>query len=387
VRRGARARGDSGLTLVELLVTLIVASLVASSTFVFFSGQQRIYDTQTKILNIQQNLWAAVETLSRHVRAAGTGMLNCTRPDSDAAGPDTGDPPPGGNVTPATGLRAYRAGTGPIRIPPLWIRNGTGGAPDTLTVAFGNGTFGNNSDATLRTPLAADMPADPIFTGPGMSRVFRPGEFIVLLDVGFPGLNVNQDRGCTLFQITGIDPAGDEITHDATSPWNPPGNVAGLVPFTYPAGASGGVRDFGQLNWVQFAIDSTGAPDVPPRLTMNRLDGNSGPQVLAEGIEDLQIAYACDTQPNVPDGVLSEGTNAASRATDEWIYNAAGDIPPPACKRPVAVRITLVARSVTMDSTLVDVAGNSKPVAEDGAAGPPDTYRHRVINTTVYPRN
>lgn len=382
-----RQGADRGLTLVELMVTLVVASLVASSTFVFFAGQQKIYDTQTRLLNIQQNLWAAMETLSRHVRASGTGMMNCMRPDSDAAGPDTGDPPPGGAAIPATGLRAFRAGSGVMRIPPLWIRNGAGGAPDTLTVAFGNGTFGNNSDATLAQAVPTDVPTAPIITAPGLTSVFRPGEFIILLDGGLPALNSSLDRGCTLFQVTAVDPTTDELIHDATSPWNPASDVAGLVPFTYPVGTSGAVRNFGQLTWVQFAIDAAGAPDVPPRLTMNRLDGSSGPQVLAEGIEDLQIAYACDSQPAIPDGVLSEGDSPGARAADEWVYNTAGDTAPATCKRPVAVRITLIARSMTADNALLGLGTNGKPAAEDGIAGAPDSFRHRVISTTVYPRN
>jgi hypothetical protein len=140
---------------------------------------------------------------------------------------------------------------------------------------------------------------------------------------------------------------------------------------------------------VQFAIDRTGAPTVPPRLTMNRLDGTAGPQVLAEGIEDLQIAYACDLQPaGTPDGVLTEGTGVLSRRADEWTYNESGDVEPVGCQWPTAVRITIIARSLTEDSTLANVPdGNAKPAAEDGAAGAADLYRHRVMTATVYPRN
>src|SRR6476659_1093844 len=105
-------RSDSGLTLVELMITIIVASLVAASTFVFFAGQQRIYDTQTKLLNVQQSVTAAMELLTRYVRASGTGLLGCVRPDSDGAGPDPGDPSPVAPATPLTagpaaGLRAF----------------------------------------------------------------------------------------------------------------------------------------------------------------------------------------------------------------------------------------------------------------------------------------
>src|SRR5437667_10818582 len=108
-------RSDSGLTLIELMITIIVAALVAASTFVFFAGQQRIYDTQTKLLNVQQNVTAAMELLTRYESASGTGMRGCVRPDTDGPGPDPGDAAPVGPSTPLTaapaaGLRAWLTG-------------------------------------------------------------------------------------------------------------------------------------------------------------------------------------------------------------------------------------------------------------------------------------
>ena len=200
------------------------------------------------------------------------------------------------------------------------------------------------------------------------------------------------DRGCTLFQITGIDGPGNTLLRATTSTWNPSADVAGLVPFDYVGGASpkAGIRNFGALSWVQFSIDQTGPS---PRLVMTRLDGQAGPatpQVLADGIEDLQIAYSCDLVPAAPagpDGVLSEGVDPASRAQDEWTYNVAGDVPPAACVRPQAVRLTIVARTTEADDNLAGAVNNVKPSAEDGAAGAKDNFRHRVLTTVISPRN
>jgi len=106
------------------------------------------------------------------------------------------------------------------------------------------------------------------------------------------------------------------------------------------------------------------------------------------GIEDLQIAYACDIQPSTDgDGVFTEGTDSTTKKADEWTYNVGGDVPPAGCNRPQAVRITIVARSTEVDTTLAGLATNRKPATEDGVAGAIDAYRHRVLTTTVYPRN
>jgi hypothetical protein len=372
------------------MITIIVASLVAASTFVFFAGQQRIYDTQTKLLNVQQNVTAAMELITRYVRASGTGMLGCVRPDSDAGGADVGAAGPVAPATPLTaapaaGLRAYLDGTGLVRIPPLWITNGTNGAPDTITVAFGNASFGNWWDTELAASVTTATGA--ILTPAGLTSTFRANEFALLLDVGQSvarAAPLYNDRGCTLFQITSIDAGSNQLLHAATSKWNPAANVAGLVPFDYVGGASptpAAIRNFGTLNWVRFAIQP-GTATTAPALTMERLDLGTAPEVLSDGIEDLQVAYACDNAPD--DGELPDGPN---KLADEWTLNVAADPIPTNCNRPDALRLTLIARSTTADTLLSGVAANGKPAVEDGAAGSPDTFRHRTVTTTVFLRN
>ncbi|MBC8131487.1 MAG: PilW family protein, partial [Deltaproteobacteria bacterium] len=278
-----------------------------------------------------------------------------------------------------------------IRLAPIWINNGANGSPDSITVVFGSGSFGSFSDTALAASVQSAT--DSIVTTAGMSAAFRAGEFALLLDTsGLPAGPPVGDRGCTLFQVTGISAGADTLQHASTSAWNPPGNVAGLVPYDYVggAGAKAGVRNFGTLSWVRFSIDATGAS---PRLMMSRLDGVGGPttpQVLADGIEDLQIAYACDltpVAPDGPDGVMSEGNDAAGKVADEWTYNVAGDVPPSACVRPQAVRITIIARTTEGDDNLAGATINLKPAAEDGAPGVKDNFRHRVLTTVVAPRN
>jgi prepilin-type N-terminal cleavage/methylation domain-containing protein len=381
----ARRRRTAGLTLVELMITLVIGGLVASAAFVFFVGQRRVYSTQAKILDIQQNLWGAMDALTRFVRSAGMGLTGCVK---------LGDPPPGGATAPQTGLRIYQNGPpGAVsRLAPLWILNGANGAPDKITVVFGSG-FGTFSDSQLGASVATAT--DTIATPANKGGIFRAGDFALLLDVtAAPQGPPVGDRGCTLFQVTSSNAATGVLGHDGTSTWNPTINMAGYVPFLYAGGAagSGGLRNIGTLNWVEFSIDSTGAPAVPPKLVMRRLDGITGSTAavtMAEGIEDLQVSYACDSNPAPPngDGVFTEGTDGAGMLTDEWMYNVAGDVPTVDCNRPQAIRITLLARSHDPDTLLTGLHTNAKPAVEDGAAGTPDTFRHRALTTTVFPRN
>jgi hypothetical protein len=385
-------RTEAGLTLVELMVTMVVALLVAASTFTFVAGQQRLYETQSKLVNVQQGLAVTSELLVRMVRAAGGGMSGCVRTDSDGTGTaDTGPPAPVGPAlpltgAPATGLRAYMSGVGQVRIPPLWISNGASGGPDTLTVAYGSGTFGSWRDTDTAALIPLSTPTSAIRVQPGLGAIFRKDEFLLLFDPqttpSRPAPLFN-DRGCSLFRITDVDNVNNVLLHASTSIWNPAtdAQATNLIPFDYPVGS--GLRQFGTLNWVRFAIAPTGGADGAPALTMQRLDEGSAPQVIADGIVDLQVAYACDNNPN--DGILSEGP---IKTSDEWILNASADAIPANCGQPEAIRITLVGRSLTGDVSLSDNTTNIKPASEDGAAGTAaDNFRYRTVTATVYPRN
>jgi prepilin-type N-terminal cleavage/methylation domain-containing protein len=375
---GRRRRGDAGLTLIELLVTIVVASLVASSTFVFFAGQQRIYETQTKLLNVQQNLWMALEVMSRQLRASGSGMAGCT----------TGTVPPVGTTTPPTGLRAWYSGA-TLRIPPIHINNGAAGAPDQVTFSFFTNASGNYVDGQLSTTVPIGYSGSNINTT--SSAPFRAGEFIMLFDTRAspPG----GDRGCTLYQITGIAGGSDLVIVNPSSPWNASGAAPALFPAYDYLPANTGIRNLGTLNSIRYFIAPGGA-DFPPRLMVDDFADANPAQVLAEGIEDMQVAYACDLLPaGNPDGTLTEGTTGAARLVDEWTYNVAGDVPPPTCGIPTAIRVTLFGRSLTPDQNLFGTSGTGtasasfKAAMEDGVAGAPDLFRHRTLTTTIYPRN
>jgi len=133
-----RRAPEKGMTLVELMITMIIASIVAASTFMFFAGQQRVYETQTKMLNVQQTCgppWRCSAALSApreqvcRLRAASGGIVASPPPNrSLGVNPDNSDDPPvvSGvrdlSQRPNAGLRAYNAATGQVqRIPPLWI--------------------------------------------------------------------------------------------------------------------------------------------------------------------------------------------------------------------------------------------------------------------------
>jgi type II secretory pathway pseudopilin PulG len=418
------------MTLVEIMITLIISSIIAASTFMFFAGQQRVYETQTKLLNIQQNIWAAMEILSRYTRAAGSGMFECVRPASYAnsnsavggrlltTSPSPGPLTPSLATRPAAGLRAYSASDGMQWIPPLWVVDNSSADTavvqntDIVTLAFGSQTSGTDIDVGLALNFTSTAPGNPIsLSGPNTSNMFREGEFVLLLTTPIFGYAVDpsNDRGCTMFQVTNYAANVTVLQHQSVASdgiiWNPPGEQPTMLPSSGGyTGGSAGVRNFGTLTWVRFFIRQDANTGIP-NLMLQQLHhgGDAGQaQVLAEGIEDLQISFACDTGtligPNLAgvNGQLDEGYDVPTKTNDEWWNNVANDNLAPMntdgyCNLPTAIRLTLVARSLSPDDLIDPTASNNGPMDVENhvysSPHPTDRFRRRVLSTTVYPRN
>ena len=174
----------------------------------------------------------------------------------------------------------------------------------------------------------------------------------------------------TLVHVTGIGVAGAVATITFT--------LAGCV--TFPAG---GYPVGSLVIRVLRAQFSVGLVDLIPTLMMDPdgPDGPLGPEPLAEGIEDMQIALGVDLSGN------DEIEDPA-----EWLYSKLTPGPNPVgVQTPIrAVRITLVSRTsdVLVAGTTAGVGVVSAlPAAEDRPAGPLDAYRRRVLTSTVEVRN
>jgi hypothetical protein len=129
----------------------------------------------------------------------------------------------------------------------------------------------------------------------------------------------------------------------------------------------------------QFSNGASGTIANGSALMLDLNDGN-GPQPLAEGVEDLQIALGIDNNP--ADHIITEHGLAAN--DDEWIYNVAGEADPVSLTALRAVRITIVAKATAGEPGFFPV----RPAAENHAAGTVhDGFFRRVIRSEVAVRN
>ncbi|MCK5797794.1 MAG: prepilin-type N-terminal cleavage/methylation domain-containing protein, partial [Deltaproteobacteria bacterium] len=77
LRRGAIK--DQGMTLVELMISMLLAAILSAGLFYMTSGQQRVYTSQLDTMQLQEGLWGAMEYVKRQVRLAGRGFGGCLR--------------------------------------------------------------------------------------------------------------------------------------------------------------------------------------------------------------------------------------------------------------------------------------------------------------------
>jgi prepilin-type N-terminal cleavage/methylation domain-containing protein len=418
---------DSGLTLVELMVAILLAAVLTAGLFMMSIGQTRTYEEQLRAISVQESLWGAMEYLQRQTRMAGYGFGGCPSGTVRKWNGQNGASAAAVDVAELTAIRVFndcnlhRHGRDHSCYPP-----GEGGCPTCPEPGSGDGvdsfvvsyrdvvSTAIDQSATL---LKAPSDAAATFDASSCAGLVQHA-LAVMWDPSQP----TQD--CFLFEVTN-DPSTDgrakkncHVVHNSGGSIhgvNPPGGtMQALFPGTYSS--SSVVISLGNAGMPQpfkFAIDPrSGTAGAVPRLVQwrNATPGNDV-QTVAEGVEDLQISTACDVGPSgswtgggaplAADGLFTEGPpGSADRRADEWAHNAVTDTSadvPPTCTaaHPVAlVRITLVGRNASADPAKKN---GYRPAAEDRAAGTVaedttmsgglGTFPRAVLTVTVRPRN
>jgi prepilin-type N-terminal cleavage/methylation domain-containing protein len=66
----------NGFTLVELLVTIVIAALLLTAVTQLFITSNRVYTVQEQVLRIQQEVRASINAIARDIRMAGYNPKN-----------------------------------------------------------------------------------------------------------------------------------------------------------------------------------------------------------------------------------------------------------------------------------------------------------------------
>jgi type IV pilus assembly protein PilW len=100
-------KSEHGFTIVEVIVSLLIASIVMTAIYSVYTVQQKSYMTQEQVTAMHQNLRSAMYYMEREIRMAGcdptgeagagivTANLNLLRFTEDTRGKGNTDPPDG----------------------------------------------------------------------------------------------------------------------------------------------------------------------------------------------------------------------------------------------------------------------------------------------------
>lgn len=336
-RQGSRRSAARGFTLTELMIALGLTGLVAVVLLAASQVQTEIQREEGQSQQIQDNLRAAMEELVTSVRTAGSCFYS---------GQVTNAVPPG---MPGTILG--------INVRNNILNAGNSDSPDGLDLI-------RCDDATVATLTVTSKPSDTQLVA-DTSAAFQMNDFVVLSDFYFG--NLYRLTAAPQMFMNGVPQQRLFVNAPVTTPpsaFAPGSVITRVLPLAY-------------------RVDTTMFTNLPV-LTLQDLapyDNSQAPQMVAENIEDLQVAVGIDgLSDSKVDGILREVGQAAN--DDDWIYNYPGEtlpVPLPPARQVTAVRVTLITRTTIAGEKMVF----QRPRAEDRPAGPIDGFRRRVLTTQI----
>jgi type IV pilus assembly protein PilW len=342
---------QAGFTLIELMVGMAVGVIVVAAAFTILTTTAKSLRANEQTVDTQQNIRMAMEWLSRDLKLAGFGnpgvpVGNCTNAivpgDQNATGVDSG--------------------------------------PDSVQVLVPT----TKASGSNRWTLSAAT------TTAGVTQItLQPG---AVADMVSSGLVANQSYislgGSATALVTGLSATGSTINVSIPAPlWFQQENQVYL------------------LQCIRYQV-------VPPPDPTNLCGGNApcltrgvagvvtGPTAeapIAEGIEDLQLAYACDgcvtaINGGVPDRIIDDQNGSNSFDQADFLSNVPWTAAPLTPDKIKLVQVALVARQSRADqgfgeSNLASVGSPAMTVTSDHPLLADSNHRRRVLVRTVETRN
>lgn len=350
-------RRQSGLTLTELMVAILVGSFATLAVVQSFAVSEEQRRSATSGGDATFNGLISMSSIQQDVRMAGfginaSGLLGCA-------------------------VQVYDEGISPPRtyswtMAPILITQGVGTAPDRITVTY-------SSSDTLPTPIniIQNMPNPAANYKVNNAFGVDAGDLLVAVEAG---------KGCTLAQATNTPNLAsngpkDLIIHNSGN-YTDSNGVVRPARYNRPGGfgptytTAGSLINLGQGPTVnEYYINNNTL--MVDRTLINQIGAE-----LAPNIVQLQAQYGVDTDGN---GTADSWTEVTPTTEAGWL-NA------------VAVRIALVARSALAErpnpttgacETTTTLPRWTEAGMNLDVSGDPNwrCYRYRVFTTTTSLRN
>ncbi len=352
LQHGSPRRPRAGFTLIEVMVSIAIASVVVVGLYSLFTMQSRQFVFQDLQMEMHQNQRFAADVISRSVRMAGFGtngrVVGYLGSSSDVD-----------NDLPV--VTSYDSWSG-------------GGGTDAITVVYGDPSLVMNTEISTTTNCegtAIDFNPNMLDYSSKLGE-FTTNEMLLCFDYAA------MDGMESYLWVLSAEPTGSgQIpVHDATSYLD--------YQAVCPAGENISPAIMcSKAQVLTFYIDNSDSTPGPgsanrPVLMMDMdLDWPEADDIpLVEDIEDLQFEYCLEDADG--DGALDDCTDPSASWVDS-ITDAQGD-------DVQMVRIHLLVRSSRTDPN--DTYSGTRPaLANHSAAITDDNYYRQVMMTEVTVRN
>jgi type IV pilus assembly protein PilW len=258
--------GQRGLSLIELMISMVLGLLVVGGAIGVFLSNQQTYRATESLARVQENARVAFELMAREVR--------------EAAGN-----PCAANLPTANVLKSPSAS---------WWSNWANGV-----VGYENGTLAGSAAGTDAIELMSGTSGGVTVVGHDKNsaqfKVNTPEHGIEDFDI----LMVCDYGQASIFQATNVNSSNVTIVHNTGTVESGPGNCTkGLgLPVPSPCTANGTYKEYGansivvKLHAAQWylADNARGGRSLYRRTMRKGLVSN--PEEVAEGIQDMQIEY------------------------------------------------------------------------------------------------
>lgn len=340
---------QAGFTLLELMMGMVVAGIVVAAAFSILTTTSKAMRANEQIVDTQQNLRMAMELLVRDIKLAGFG-----NPGVPVGNCSYGIVPSDQTVT--------GADSGPDSVQML--------VPTIRASGSNRWTLSGptNSSGTTQITLQPGAVADMVSSG------LTVGSYVSL-------------SGSATAQVTGLDDTASTINVSIPAPlWFQQDDPVYL------------------LQCIRYQVV------VPPDPT-NLCGGNApcltrgvagvvtGPNAeapIGEGIEDLQLAYACDgcvttINSGIPDRIIDDQNVSNSFDQGDFLSDVPWTVTPLTPDKIKLVQVAMVARQSKNDQGFgegIGAAGSPVMTVPGDHTLPADpNHRRRILVKTVETRN
>ncbi|MEH6558757.1 MAG: PilW family protein [Oceanicoccus sp.] len=363
----------AGLSLVELMVSMVIALVVLAGVIQSFVASKKSFIQESEVAYIQENARFAVDLVTRDIRQAGNWGCSASGDIANALSGDLN------GLVKSSAIEGFEGGISAL---PSYLTTADTNT-DALIVRYGD----TNSAQIVQQHNNSATPPSIITVNP---HTYAAGEIMILSDA-------NCDQA-GIFAANGI--GANTVSHNSDAR-----NCARLLSGTFECGnctstsscSSGSVGDaLATGNAAQYSAGSTLLPFVAnayfidessfdnnlPALHRVSISGTAGgvPQIITEelvsGVEDMQILYGVDNDI-VADGQANRYFTANQISPNDIATAATGNI---GWDRVVSIRVQLVMRSRN-----IVLSNNNTTAYLDNT--PADKYLRQIVSTTVQLRN